>query len=260
MVVVILVGLGICLSWLMIKILGRLWRPTGPEVAAMQEKVLRFSRAITSEHIHALYIKSRQLVSVDSYGRRDIGKYYSEIEYFIKEVIFNDYRILALLRENKNLADTVIDGIFDRTSGSLFSVLGSEIVKAVDLYADTVDTNEFNLAQINPIEFEILCQHKMNNAGWDSEMTKASGDQGADVVCKKNGRGLVLQCKLYSSPIGNKAVQEAFSAKQFYGLDHAAVVSNQTYTKSAQELSNMTGVLLLHYQDLDQIDHLLATA
>jgi len=84
-------------------------------------------------------------------------------------------------------------------------------------------------------------------------MTKATGDQGADVIAEKDGARMVLQCKLYSSPVGNKAVQEAFAAQRHYRANASAVVTNAAYTASAISLAATTGVQLLHYTDLNRL-------
>jgi restriction system protein len=108
-------------------------------------------------------------------------------------------------------------------------------------------------AQGKPIAFENFCADLLECAGWKVSTTKASGDQGADVIAKKNGCKVVLQCKQYSKPVGNASVQEAFAAKAHYGADAAAVVTNASYTKSASALAKSTGVLLLHPEELPNL-------
>jgi HJR/Mrr/RecB family endonuclease len=103
---------------------------------------------------------------------------------------------------------------------------------------------------MSPTQFETCCADYLKLRGWQAHTTKGSGDQGADVIARKNGRVLVIQCKKYSKPVGNKAVQEVFAAKAYVNAHVAAVVSNQTYTKSAHELARRTNVLLLHFTDL----------
>lgn len=55
---------------------------------------------------------------------------------------------------------------------------------------------------------------------------------------------------MYSNPVGNKAVQEIYTAKQHYGANNAIVVTNNTFTKSAKQLAKSTKVDLLHHEDL----------
>ena len=90
----------------------------------------------------------------------------------------------------------------------------------------------------------------MQLSGWTAQTTKSTGDQGADVVASKRGTKVILQCKLYSNTVGNKAVQEVFAAKTHLSANFAAVVSNRSYTRSAKELAITTGVLLLDYSQL----------
>lgn len=110
---------------------------------------------------------------------------------------------------------------------------------------------------MSPTEFERCCADYLGLQGWHAKTTKGSGDQGVDVIARKAGHVLVLQCKLYSSPIGNKAVQEAFAGKAYAGAITAAVVSNQPYTRSAQELAAKTGVLLMHFTELQSLERRL---
>lgn len=113
---------------------------------------------------------------------------------------------------------------------------------------------------MTPLEFETCCSDYLTTRGWKSATTKGSGDQGVDVCASKRGTRIVIQCKLYSKPVGNKAVQEAHAGKAFVGAHRAAVVSNQGYTKAARELSLKTGVLLLHFTDLAMADELFDIA
>lgn len=94
-------------------------------------------------------------------------------------------------------------------------------------------------------EYEYSCAEKLKKSGFSRvKVTKGSGDQGIDIIAYKNGKKYGIQCKYYSSPVGNKAVQEAFSGARFYDCDIAVVMTNNTFTKSARELSNKLGVKL----------------
>jgi restriction system protein len=70
------------------------------------------------------------------------------------------------------------------------------------------------------------------------------------VIANRAGKVLVLQCKLYGSPVGNDAVQQVGAARQFQAADLAAVVSNQPFTRSARELAGVNYVHLLHHDQL----------
>jgi HJR/Mrr/RecB family endonuclease len=109
---------------------------------------------------------------------------------------------------------------------------------------------------MTPIAFEQHCADYLGLHGWKAHTTKASGDQGVDVIAENVGIRVVIQCKKQARPVGNSAVQEAYSAQRFAGAHHAAVVSNCTFTRAAYELASATGVLLLHFTELSEADRL----
>lgn len=99
--------------------------------------------------------------------------------------------------------------------------------------------------------FEYFCAELLKKNGYDSaEVTCGSGDQGIDILATKDGIKFGIQCKCYSSSIGNKAVQEAFSGKTYYHCQVAIVLTNQYFTESAKKLAESNNVILW---DRDQL-------
>ena len=121
----------------------------------------------------------------------------------------------------------------------------------IDEKVSEIENQNVAVDNLSPSEFERHISKRLETLGWSTSVTKASGDQGADVLANKDGVSIVIQCKLYSKPVGNKAVQEAIAAQKFYLTDMAAVVTNQSFTKSARDLANMGGVLVLHHTEMD---------
>ena len=94
-------------------------------------------------------------------------------------------------------------------------------------------------------EYEYHCAKLLKRKGFSRvTVTRASGDQGIDILAFKEGKKYGIQCKYYSCPVGNKAVQEAFTGAKFYGCDVAAVLTNNTFTSSARQLAQKTDVIL----------------
>ena len=84
-------------------------------------------------------------------------------------------------------------------------------------------------------EYEYACAQYLKRNGFTKvQVTKASGDQGIDIIATKEKK-YGIQCKYYSGAVGNKAVQEAYAGSKFYGCDVAVVMTNNTFTKSAKE-------------------------
>ena len=69
---------------------------------------------------------------------------------------------------------------------------------------------------------------------------------------------MVIQCQLYQSPVGNKAVQEVYAAMTHYSADVAAVITSSGFTPSAGRLSITIGVILVMHSEIDHRDEPLA--
>ena len=82
------------------------------------------------------------------------------------------------------------------------------------------------------------------------QTTPKTGDYGADVLAERDGERFAIQCKLYNKSVGVKAVQEVFSAMQFYGCDAAVVATNSRFSRNAVNLAESTGVILWGRDDL----------
>ena len=94
-------------------------------------------------------------------------------------------------------------------------------------------------------EFENFCATLLKQNGFKNvSVTKGSGDQGIDVLATKDDIKYGIQCKCYSSEVGNKAVQEAFSGKTFYNRHVGVVLTNNYFTASAKELAEKNGIIL----------------
>ncbi len=109
---------------------------------------------------------------------------------------------------------------------------------------------------LTPLGFERHCAGVLARQGWRANLTAGTADQGVDVLARKGRVSVVIQCKLYSRPVGNAAVQEVLAGQAFMGATHAAVVSNQTYTRAARDLAGRTRVLLLSAEDLTRANRL----
>ena len=98
----------------------------------------------------------------------------------------------------------------------------------------------------NGRKYEDRCVRYFRSKGYRiMKVTKASHDQGVDIIAKKLGKLYAIQCKCYDHPVGNKAVQEAYSGKEYYGCDRAIAVTNTTFTKPAKELAEKVDVKLI---------------
>ena len=107
------------------------------------------------------------------------------------------------------------------------------------------------------IEFEKWVSDQLIEFGWSARVTQSSADQGVDIISELNGLSVAIQCKRYSHPVGNKAVQEITAGMQHYMTDYGVVITTSTFTKSALQLAKTTQVKLLHVQDIPNLFSIL---
>ncbi len=114
------------------------------------------------------------------------------------------------------------------------------------------------LDELDGQSFEIWCAELLTDNGFENvRVTKGSGDQGVDILAEKDDVRFAIQCKLYSSPLGNRPVQEVFAGKTIYNCHVGVVMTNSTFTSGAREAAEKTGVILW---DADRLEAFLQTA
>ncbi|MED4400351.1 restriction endonuclease [Metabacillus fastidiosus] len=104
--------------------------------------------------------------------------------------------------------------------------------------------------KMNGFQFEKYLSTLYESLGYQAQVTKASGDFGADLILKKDKRKIVVQAKRYSKNVGIRAVQEIRAAQDYYRADEAWVVTNQNFTLSAIKLANSSKVKLIGREQL----------
>ena len=101
-------------------------------------------------------------------------------------------------------------------------------------------------------EFESFIGDLFEKMGYTTKVTKSSGDQGIDVLATKNDFVVAIQAKCYSGIVGNHAIMEAVAGMKFYKADKCMVITNSSFTKSAQELAKANEVELWDRQVLKE--------
>lgn len=122
-------------------------------------------------------------------------------------------------------------------------------VNAVLVYHRHFRFRDLQMEQVDAMagdEFEQFCAYLLRRNGYKRiQVTRASGDQGIDIIARKKGTLVGFQCKRYTGFVGNKAVQEAWTGHNFYQCDAAAVMTNSEFSDSAKEVAEELGVRLI---------------
>ena len=145
-----------------------------------------------------------------------------------------------------------------------------EFVKICNSIPEYFGSKEFDTANVkyenadydamSGIEFENYIAFVLFKNGFiHIKTTPASGDHGIDLTAEKDGITYAIQCKCYSSNIGNAAVQQAYSGRGIYKKDIAVVITNQYFTAQAKEDAAAVGVKLWDRDKLQQMIDASAT-
>jgi restriction system protein len=208
--------------------------------ARHNRSVLAKTDTMIAQQSDSLARRRAQLVRQDAYGKPILDKWHAEIEHFALQHIRPS---LAAMEQSH----------FDSRRAEYISFVGARIEQLVPQRPAFDGFTE----SMSPSEFETFCAEQLQKTGWNARVTQTSRDQGVDVVAEKGHVRVVLQCKLYSNPVGNKAVQEIVAGRAHEQAKYGAVVTNSTYTSPAQELASTNRILLLHYSELPQLEALL---
>lgn len=100
------------------------------------------------------------------------------------------------------------------------------------------------------IAFEQFLKRLFIYRGYSVSDTARTGDFGADLLLKKDGRTTVVQAKRYNNNVGSKALQEIYSARHHYKADEMMVVSNSHFTKQAQVMAEEQNIELIDREEL----------
>lgn len=92
--------------------------------------------------------------------------------------------------------------------------------------------------QMSGVEFEEFVAARLRTRGWNVTHTASTGDYGVDLIAKKDGTRMAVQCKRLARAVGVAAVQQVVSGARQHGCSQAVVVTNQTFTKAARQLAS----------------------
>lgn len=160
---------------------------------------------------------------------------------------YGDHDEAMLFKE----VDDFVEHYFPKESMSFYYLMKptKEIYSYIEGWLDGHGTEE--PIPDEGIDFEFWCANQLEKQGWRANVTKASGDQGVDIEAWRGGFCVVVQCKRYNQPIGNKAVQEVYAGKQHRYANAAAIIGTGGFTKSAIELAIATSVKLFDAEEIE---------
>lgn len=132
-----------------------------------------------------------------------------------------------------------------------------EEIKSLERFEkDLFQWNNYNLEtgyeywnNLKGVALELAVSDLLERFGWSTEVTKKSGDGGIDLIIKKNGREILVQCKGHALNIGVGPIRDAAGVKSLHKKDFI-VVGPSGFSKGAREFAEQSDIDLWDTQKL----------
>jgi len=191
-----------------------------------------------------LQIAERKVSIIDDYGDENWEILPSEISTCLKKIA---QREKIYIRLKKNVC-------YSYEYKWLYDEL-ENIFRAYHAEHQNRSSKNDDLNTMTGIEFESWIVKLLKENGFvDVRGTPATGDQGADILAKKDGKHIIIQAKRHNGKVGNKAVQEVMGALQYYGGNEGWVITNSTFTPSAVALAQKSKIILIDGKALTHVE------
>ena len=164
----------------------------------------------------------------------------------------NIMEALNIIKYNK--ADRKYDTLIDKNDFYKICKSIPEYFASKNCNIENAKYENSNIDTMSGVEFENYAAYILHKNGFiNIRTTPASGDHGIDLTAYKDDISYAIQCKCYSSNIGNAAVQQAHTGKSIYHKDIAVVMTNRYFTQQAIDEAATLGVKLWDRDKLDDM-------
>ena len=111
---------------------------------------------------------------------------------------------------------------------------------------------------LSGVQFEQELGALFRQLDYRVEPTPASGDQGVDLILKKDGRTTIVQCKRYKSPVGPQVARELLGSMVAFRANDAILACTGGFTKGVREFVRDRPIRLISVEDLVSMASLAA--
>ena len=102
-------------------------------------------------------------------------------------------------------------------------------------------------------QFELYLTELFKKLGYKTIHNGKAGDQGADLILKKDDYIYAIQAKFYTDKLSNTPIQEIVGALKYYNANQGVVITNSTFTEGAKDLAKANNVILIDGTDLKKL-------
>jgi restriction system protein len=106
------------------------------------------------------------------------------------------------------------------------------------------------MKQMDPVEFEEFTGWLYERRGYRASTTAISGDEGIDLVLRRWGKKIIVQCKRYAGNVGQPIVRDLYGAMIHSGAGEAHLVTTGTISQQAEDWAAGKPIVLVDGSDL----------
>lgn len=114
-----------------------------------------------------------------------------------------------------------------------------------------------DINNLSGVEFENICQQLVENMGFKTETTKASGDGGIDLISYNKQPLLsgkyIIQCKRYSGSVGEPIIRDLYGVVTSERANKGILMTTGYFTKSAISFAEGKPIELIDGQMLNKL-------
>ncbi len=100
------------------------------------------------------------------------------------------------------------------------------------------------------LEFEHELGSLYRRLGYNVQMTATSGDHGIDLILRKDGKTMVVQCKSHQAPVGESVARDLLGSMHAVRADSAILACTGGFTRSARKFVESQPIRLITVQDI----------
>lgn len=171
-------------------------------------------------------------------------------------VLFSILYFAGLFFQNSTV-DFIIEGIISLSIVLLIFLGLRRLYKIFKILLLKIKPTNFietieDVDKMNGYEFEGFLAPLFRSYGYHVEVTKKSGDFGADLIIKKSKINYAVQAKCYGEDkkVGVAAINEVVGSAGYHNTIKKIVITNRYFTKSAMITAKRNDVILLNRDEL----------
>jgi restriction system protein len=106
----------------------------------------------------------------------------------------------------------------------------------------------------NSIPYEQLVANSLSDLGWQTQLINVPDDDRAELIAEMRDKRVQIHCRRFAASTGLLAIENACAHQCLSSADFVVMVSNAKFTKRAKQLAASRSVLLLHHNQLTQLE------